>query len=131
MLYSGEEVVVKCVYPEIRRTMRCDLANLEQAAALIASPFKDGMRKVAAEFAQRFPNELDMTCEAANLEYATALIERQGFFERMVVPRVFRDQSSMSVLTTKKLEGETVARMVGCGEREGSKARSAVLSVVN
>ena len=114
-LYSGEAVVVKVIYPEIRTHMRSDLANIAQVADLIFGmidmPIKDTIMTILGEFMISFPLEMDFGNELENTRRTRALIDAEGLGDAIRVPRCYDELSDASVLVMERLDGTTVASL--------------------
>ena len=94
-------VIVKAIYPEIRRNLVADLANARRAAHRITwalkLPMKGSVDAIMDEQCDSFPRELDLRTEADNLTIATALFQKHQI--QVEVPRTLIHLSSSSVLT--------------------------------
>lgn len=106
MLPNGDEVAVKVQRPNAPRQIESDLALLYQAARMIkervrALDFIDAQALVD-EFARSIRQELDYKLEARHAETF-----RRNFAdsERVVVPKVYWDYSTVRMLTLEFLDG--------------------------
>ena len=106
MLPNGDEVAVKVQRPNAPRQIESDLALLYQAARMIkervrALDFIDAQALVD-EFAHSIRQELDYKLEARHAETF-----RRNFAdsERVVVPKVYWDYSTLRMLTLEYLDG--------------------------
>jgi ubiquinone biosynthesis protein len=106
MLPNGDEVAVKVQRPNAPRQIESDLALLYQAARMIkervrALDFIDAQALVD-EFARSIRQELDYKLEARHAETF-----RRNFAdsERVVVPKVYWDYSTVRMLTLEYLDG--------------------------
>jgi ubiquinone biosynthesis protein len=106
MLPNGDEVAVKVQRPNAPRQIESDLALLYQAARMIkervrALDFIDAQALVD-EFARSIRQELDYKLEARHAESF-----RRNFSdsERVVVPKVYWDYSTVRMLTLEFLDG--------------------------
>lgn len=99
-LFSGEEVAVKVLRPNLQRVIEQDLALMRFGAIWIERLFSDGKRlkprEVVAEFDKYLHDELDLMREAAN---ASQLGRNFSDSKMLIVPRVFFDYCSREVLT--------------------------------
>ena len=136
-LYSGADVVIKIIYPEIRQHMRGDLANIAQVADLVFGmidmPIRETIMTILGEFVVSFPKEMDFGNELANTERARAAIAAEGLASVVAVPRCFPELSDASVLVMERLDGATVASLAGAkgGDDADGRAAASVLEVVD
>ena len=109
-LFSGEEVAVKVLRPNLTKVIEQDLALMRFAAGCIERLFADGKRlkprEVVAEFDKYLHDELDLMREAAN---ASQL--RHNFIDSdmLIVPQVYFDYCSREVLTIEWMDGTPVS----------------------
>ncbi|HUQ21967.1 MAG TPA: AarF/UbiB family protein [Gaiellaceae bacterium] len=110
LLPNGDEVVVKVQRPNAPRQIESDLALLYQAARMIkervrALDFIDA-HALVDEFARSIRQELDYKLEARHAETF-----RRDFAgsERVVVPKVYWDYSTVRMLTLEFLDGVQLA----------------------
>ena len=107
--YENEKVVVKAIYPEIRRNLVADLANARRAAHNITwalkLPMKGSVDAIMDEQCASFPRELDLRAEAQNILRARFLFQKHNI--KVQVPRVLKNLSSSSVLTQTFVENAT------------------------
>jgi ubiquinone biosynthesis protein len=106
MLPNGDEVAVKVQRPNAPRQIESDLALLYQAARMIkervrALDFIDA-HALVDEFARSIRQELDYKLEARHAETF-----RRNFdgSERVVVPKVYWDYSTVRMLTLEFIDG--------------------------
>ncbi len=106
MLPNGDEVAVKVQRPNAPRQIESDLALLYQAARMIkervrALDFIDA-HALVDEFARSIRQELDYKLEARHAETF-----RRNFADsdRVVVPKVYWDYSTVRILTLEYLDG--------------------------
>lgn len=109
-LINGEQVVIKVRRPGIEKTLRTDfeivsfmVAQMERASEGIRIL---GASQVVSDFFRSTINELNFLVEAQNCERLTknlAKIDTQGDF---VLPRIWREYSSESVLVMEYLDGK-------------------------
>ncbi len=103
-LRSGEAVAVKIQYPGIGATIDSDLRNL--AAALSPLRFTRDWENLTAQLEDIrtvLRAEVDYVAEADNIEHAQTLFTPE---DGIVIPRVFRGESTARVLTMELLEGQ-------------------------
>ena len=109
-LFSGEEVAVKVLRPNLTKIIEQDLALMRFAAGCIERLFADGKRlkprEVVAEFDKYLHDELDLMREAAN---ASQL--RHNFIDSdmLIVPQVHFDYCSREVLTIEWMDGTPIS----------------------
>lgn len=111
---SGDAVVIKVLYPEIRKNMYADLATMKTSIELVVNMLDLGdMRKMIdvfyAEVAENFPRELDFNIELAHMEHGRHLLRRHS--KNVVVPRAYRELSGTSMLVQQYLKGETLNKV--------------------
>lgn len=110
-LRNGEEVVVKLLYPEIRKNMSADLKNLKQATIMISkilkkAAMKEALEALSAELYDNFPRELDFRIERAHMERARKSLAFHS--KDIIVPKIYEDLCSVTVLTQAKIQGKTM-----------------------
>lgn len=109
-LYSGEEVAVKVLRPNLLGVIEQDLALMRFGAAWIERLFADGKRlkprEVVAEFDKYLHDELDLMREAAN---ASQLRRNFEHSDKLIVPKVFFDYCSREVLTIEWMNGTPIS----------------------
>ena len=112
VLPGGTEAAVKILRPGMLPVIMKDLALLDASASLIERFWADGKRlkprEVVAEFARHLFDELDLMREAAN---ASQL--RRNFPESplLVVPEVYWDWCTGTVMTMQRMHGTPVSRV--------------------
>ena len=112
VLPGGTECAVKILRPGMLPVISKDLALLNASAGLIERFWADGRRlkprEVIAEFARHLHDELDLMREAAN---ASQL--RRNFPESplLVVPEVYWDWCTSTVMTMQRMRGTPVSRV--------------------
>ncbi|HEY4542841.1 MAG TPA: ubiquinone biosynthesis regulatory protein kinase UbiB [Noviherbaspirillum sp.] len=110
-LKDGTEVAVKVLRPGIRKSIDEDLALMRIAAGWVERLWPDGRRlkprEVVAEFDKYLHDELDLMREAAN---ASQL--RRNFMqsELLVVPEMFWDYCSTSVIVMERMRGIPISQ---------------------
>ncbi|MDO5059059.1 MAG: ubiquinone biosynthesis regulatory protein kinase UbiB [Neisseria sp.] len=117
-LHSGERVAVKVLRPDIRPVIEQDLALLRFAAGWAEKLFSDGKRlkprEVVAEFDKYLHDELDLLREAAN---ASQLGRNFHNSDMLIVPKVYYDLCSRSVLTMEWMDGTPVSDIAALREQ--------------
>jgi predicted unusual protein kinase regulating ubiquinone biosynthesis (AarF/ABC1/UbiB family) len=114
ILKSGERVVVKVLYPEIRKNMAADLATMKTSISLIVAmlemnDMKNMIDTFYDEVAANFPMELDFHVELAHMDYARKLLARHS--PNIVVPKSYPKLSGTSVLTQELVIGDTLNKI--------------------
>lgn len=109
-LFSGEEVAVKVLRPNLTKVIEQDLALMRFAAGCIERLFADGKRlkprEVVAEFDKYLHDELDLMREAAN---ASQLRHNFTDSDMLIVPQVYFDYCSREVLTIEWMDGTPIS----------------------
>lgn len=123
-LRNGEGVVVKLLYPEIRKNMSADLKNLKQATIMIAKilnkvAMKEAIEALSAELYDNFPRELDFRIEQAHMERARISLAFHS--KDIIVPKLFTDLSNVTVLTQELIVGKTINHIAVNGTDEEKK----------
>jgi len=108
---SGEKVVVKVLYPEIRKNMYADLATIETTMNMIAATLDLGKMKgmidiLFKELNDNFPREMDFNIELAHMEFARKLLARHS--KQVIIPESMPELSSTTMLTQEMVKGETI-----------------------
>jgi ubiquinone biosynthesis protein len=112
VLPDGVEAAVKILRPGMLPVIGEDLALLNTAAGLIERFSADGRRlkprEVVAEFARHLSEELDLMREAA---HASQL--RRNFLDSplLVVPEVYWDWCTSTVMTMQRMHGTPVSQV--------------------
>lgn len=114
VIRNGDQVVIKILYPEIRKNMYADLATMKTSIELIVNVLGLGdMKKMIdifyAEVAENFPRELDFNIELAHMEYGRNLLRRHS--KNIVVPRAYKELSSTIMLVQQYVKGETLNKV--------------------
>lgn len=109
-LLSGERVVVKVRRPGIEKVLRTDFEIVSFMVTQVERVSEDvkilGASQVVNDFFRATMSELNFLVEAQNCERLTqnlARIDTQGDF---VLPKIWRDLSSSSVLVMQYLDGK-------------------------
>lgn len=109
-LHSGETVAVKVLRPNLLPVIEQDLALMRMGAAWIERLFSDGKRlkprEVIAEFDKYLHDELDLMREAANSSQLGRNFQNS---KMLIVPKVFYDFCSSSVLTIEWMDGTPIS----------------------
>lgn len=130
-------VVVKILYPEIRKHMVADLSNMKQAALITTSMLgldgiKDAIEALVLEVYDKFPQELDFTVEMAHTQYAIKLVSRHS--PDIVIPRCYPKLSGTEVLVLSMVPGETINKIATSKPPNPvriDQARSALAKVID
>ena len=105
-LNSGEEVVVKVLRPDIRKTIERDVALLSFLADLFERYFPElrvlNPKVFVEEFFKTLQYELDFKVEANNI---AKIAKNLADFEDIVIPKVYREYTTEKVLVMEKLNG--------------------------
>jgi ubiquinone biosynthesis protein len=111
-LKDGEAVAVKVQRPGIRKIIEVDLEIMLHLATLMERHVEEMSLhqpvKIVEEFARTLEKEIDYTIEATNMERIA-----HNFLNDLTiyVPKVFRDTTTESVLTTEFVEGIKVSEI--------------------
>ena len=111
-LKDGEEVAVKVQRPGIKKIIEVDLEIMLHLATLMERHIEEMSLhqpvKIVEEFAKTLEKEIDYTIEATNMER----IARNFLNDPTIyVPKVFRDTTTESILTTELVEGIKVSEI--------------------
>jgi ubiquinone biosynthesis protein len=110
-LVSGEPFIVKVRRPDIDTIIERDLGMALDLVALVDEHSEQaqslGVAGIADQFAAQLRAEMDYQVEARNTIEAAAALSNQDV---IVVPTVFEDLSSDSVLVLEAIEGEILGR---------------------
>lgn len=105
-LKSGEDVVVKIIRPNIKKTIRQDIAVLKLFARLTETFWKHGKRlrakAVVREFEKTIYDELDLMREAANASQLRRNFENS---DMMYVPKIYWNYTHDGVMTMERIYG--------------------------
>lgn len=110
-LKDGTEVAVKVLRPGMKKSIEEDIALMSIAAGWVEKLWADGRRlkpkEVVAEFDKYLHDELDLMREAAN---ASQL--RRNFLqsEMLIVPEMFWDYCSTSVIVMERMRGIPISQ---------------------
>ncbi len=112
VLPGGTEAAVKILRPGMLPVIVEDLALLDAGAGLVERFWADGKRlkphEVVAEFARHLFDELDLMREAAN---ASQLRRNFPDSPLLVVPEVYWDWCSSTVMTMQRMRGTPVSQV--------------------
>lgn len=111
-LKDGEAVAVKVQRPGIKKIIEVDLEIMLHLATLMERHIEEMSLhqpvKIVEEFARTLEKEIDYTIEATNMER----IARNFLNDLTIyVPKVFRETTTESVLTTEFVEGIKVSEI--------------------
>jgi len=111
-LKDGEAVAVKVQRPGIKKIIEVDLEIMLHLATLMERHIEEMSLhqpvKIVEEFARTLEKEIDYTIEATNMER----IARNFLNDITIyVPKVFRDTTTESVLTTEFVDGIKVSQI--------------------
>ena len=111
-LQSGREVAVKVQRPGIERVIEVDLEIMMYLATLAERHIEEltvhRPVKIVEEFARTLEGELDYRQEASNMERMALNFYEDPF---TVIPTVYRDFSTMRVLTAEFVDGIKVSEI--------------------
>lgn len=111
-LKDGEEVAVKVQRPGIKKIIEVDLEIMLHLATLMERHIEEMSLhqpvKIVEEFARTLEREIDYTIEATNMERIS-----RNFLNDLTIyiPKVFRDTTTESILTTELVEGIKVSEI--------------------
>jgi ubiquinone biosynthesis protein len=111
-LKDGEEVAVKVQRPGIKKIIEVDLEIMLHLATLMERHVEEMSLhqpvKIVEEFAKTIEKEIDYTVEATNMErIASNFLNDHTIY----VPKVFRDTTTESILTTELVKGIKVSEI--------------------
>ncbi|HEY6774787.1 MAG TPA: ubiquinone biosynthesis regulatory protein kinase UbiB [Oxalicibacterium sp.] len=110
-LKNGRNVAVKVLRPGVRRSIDDDLALMRIVAGMVERWWADGRRlkprEVVAEFDKYLHDELDLMREAAN---GSQLRRNFADSQLLVVPEMFWDYCSTSVITMERMVGIPISQ---------------------
>jgi ubiquinone biosynthesis protein len=111
-LKDGEAVAVKVQRPGIKKVIEVDLEIMLHLATLMEHHIEEMSLhqpvKIVEEFARTLEREIDYTIEATNMERIAS-----NFLNDLTiyVPKVFRDTTTESILTTEFVDGIKVSEI--------------------
>jgi predicted unusual protein kinase regulating ubiquinone biosynthesis (AarF/ABC1/UbiB family) len=115
---GGIEVAVKVQHPGIKKAVDSDLANagiLESMAAVLGGTRRFDSKVHLEVIRSRFREELDYALEAERLKGFASVHANDPTIR---VPRLVKERSAASVLTTELVFGESLDDVLGRGESE-------------
>ena len=111
-LTDGREVAIKILRPNIRNTIKRDLALLDLVAFFLQRLLPDGRRlkprEVVGEFRRHLEDELDLMREAANASQLRRNFEDSPL---LVVPEVYWDFCRTNVMVMERMSGIPVSKL--------------------
>lgn len=105
-----QDIVIKVIRPDIRRTIDADLELMETLASVMARHLPDGRRlkpkEVVREYRKTLLDELDLLREAAN-----AIQLKRNFEDSklLYIPTVYSDYSRNNVMVMERIDGIPVS----------------------
>lgn len=105
-----EEVVVKVIRPNIKRTIESDIELMRTLAAILQKVLPDGKRlrpvEVIEEYERTIIDELDLTHEAAN-----GIQFKQNFENSpaLYVPKIYADYCHRNAMVMERIYGTPIA----------------------
>ena len=106
VLHNGDEVVVKVIRPDIRRTIHQDIKLMEWMARTLEKHVAEAKRlrpvEVVDEYKQTIFDELDLQREAAN---ATQLRRNFEDSEILYIPNIYWEMTRQNVMVMEKIKG--------------------------
>ena len=119
-LFSGEEVVVKIIRPDIEGIIRKDLRLLLRLARILERLFTDARRlrlvQVIKDYHTIILDELDLQREAANCSQLRRNFEHCPGL--LAIPRVYWELSSRSLLVMERMYGVPVSNIAKLREQQ-------------
>lgn len=105
VLKTGEEVVVKVQYPQIKKAVATDLKGLDSLDTLLGKlfPSKPNLDSTIEELKETLISECDYLLEQKNMEYAKKTLAAE--FPQILIPEVYPDYSTESILTMEEMKG--------------------------
>jgi len=111
-LPNGTEAAVKILRPGMRPVIARDLELLDAGAWLVERAWPEGRRlrprEIVREFAKHLDDELDLMREAAN---ASQLRRNFANSHLLVVPEVYWDWCSSTVMTMERMHGIPISQV--------------------
>lgn len=111
-LRNGKEVAVKVLRPGMKKSIDEDVALMYVAGRLFEKLWRDARRlkprEVIAEFDKYLHDELDLMREAAN---ASQLRRNFDGSSLLIVPEMYWDYCSPSVITMERMRGIPISRI--------------------
>lgn len=110
-LFSGQEVAVKVLRPNIDQIIKQDLALIRSLAWIVKTLSNEGKRlkptEIVDEFARHTRHELDLTLEAANCSQ----LARNFTDKRLLIPEVYWDYCRKEVMTMQRMNGTPISQI--------------------
>lgn len=107
---NGQEVIIKVIRPDIKRTIESDIELMRTVAAALQKLLPDGKRlrpvEVVEEYKRTIIDELDLTHEAAN-----GIQFKRNFegSEALYVPTIYSDYCHRNVMVMERIYGTPIA----------------------
>ncbi|MGO4892988.1 ubiquinone biosynthesis regulatory protein kinase UbiB [Flavobacterium sp. W21_SRS_FM6] len=107
---AGNEVVIKVIRPDIKRTIESDIELMRTVAAALQNLLPDGKRlrpvEVVEEYKRTIIDELDLSHEAAN-----GIQFKRNFegSEALYVPTIYSDYSHKNVMVMERIYGTPIS----------------------
>ena len=121
---GGEEVVIKVRRPGIEEVVETDIAVLRRvlpaALSFVDPNLRFSAKAMLAQFIESIHEEMDYVQEAANL---TAIRGHMEGYSNVIIPSVYGERSSQSVLTMEYLPGIKVTDVESLEEAGVDRAR--------
>lgn len=125
-VHEGATVAVKVLRPAIRSHLAADLWWIERAATRLAgsgpaAPLLGNLRR-------QLTLETDLRNEA-DVQIHARLVTAEAGLDRLVIPSVYSEMSTASVLTMDHLDGVAIDRLPPVGQRSGSHPLEPVIQL--
>lgn len=121
---DGEEVVIKVRRPGIEKVVETDIAVLRRvlpaALSFVDPNLRFSAKAMLAQFIESIHEEMDYVQEAANL---TTIRGHMEGYANVIIPSVYGERSSQSVLTMEYLPGIKVTDVESLEEAGVDRAR--------
>ena len=110
-LYSGEQVIIKILRPEVKQVLRDDLGLLVDFATWFSTKSSWaaslGFKELAMGFAETMKEEMDFTIELRNTMQLDKALENNIY--HIHVPKVYPKYSVKNLLVMEYVEGKSVS----------------------
>ncbi len=118
VLKSGEKVVVKVQYPQIKKAVATDLKGLDSLDGLLGKlfPSKPNLDSTIAELKETLISECDYRLEQKNMEYAKKTLAKE--FPQILIPEVYPECSTETVLTMEEMKGMSFDETLNASQAE-------------
>ena len=117
-LYTGQEVAVKILRPNIKKQIERDIKLLAWLAYILESLWNDGRRlkprEVVSEFARHTKSELNLLLEAGHCSH---LGENFKDKKLLIVPEVYWDHCYDNVMVMEKMNGIPISNIKELNKR--------------